>query len=194
MRENETERRLCMPIGGMTCLDCEAHVSRALRAGGATEASADFRRGEARLRAPAGVSEAALAAAVREAGYAPGPIEEVATAKPAPRPTPRRRDASSRDHDLAIVGSGGGAFAAAIRARDRGARVVMIERGTIGGTCVNVGCVPSKTLLRGGDIYWQAGHNPFAGTPTTAGPVIRPRWSDRRISSSRSCARRSTWT
>jgi mercuric reductase len=83
----------------------------------------------------------------------------------------KRRLALSRTYDLAIVGSGGGAFAAAIRARDRGARVIMIERGTIGGTCVNIGCVPSKTLLRGGDLSWQASHNPFVGAPTTAESV-----------------------
>ncbi|MGH3736137.1 MAG: mercury(II) reductase [Micromonosporaceae bacterium] len=50
-------------------------------------------------------------------------------------------------YDLAIVGSGGAAFAAAIAARREGRRVVMVERGTIGGTCVNTGCVPSKALL-----------------------------------------------
>jgi mercuric reductase len=49
--------------------------------------------------------------------------------------------------------------------------VVMIERGTIGGTCVNIGCIPSKTLLRAGDAYWEAGHSPFKGTSTEAGPV-----------------------
>jgi mercuric reductase len=49
--------------------------------------------------------------------------------------------------DLAIVGSGSAAFAAAIAARDAGRSVVMVERGTVGGTCVNVGCVPSKALL-----------------------------------------------
>ncbi|MCP3818840.1 mercury(II) reductase [Streptomyces sp. A3M-1-3] len=50
-------------------------------------------------------------------------------------------------YDLAIIGSGGGAFAAAIAACNKGRRVVMVERGTVGGTCVNVGCVPSKALL-----------------------------------------------
>jgi mercuric reductase len=50
------------------------------------------------------------------------------------------------DVDLAIIGSGGAAFAA-IAARRKGRRVVMIERGRIGGTCVNTGCVPSKALL-----------------------------------------------
>jgi mercuric reductase len=49
----------------------------------------------------------------------------------------------AHDYDLAILGSGGGAFAAAIAARRRDLRVVMIERDTVGGTCVNIGCIPS---------------------------------------------------
>ena len=49
--------------------------------------------------------------------------------------------------DLAVIGSGGAAFAAAIRATTLGKSVVMIERGTLGGTCVNTGCIPSKALL-----------------------------------------------
>lgn len=50
-------------------------------------------------------------------------------------------------YDLAVIGSGGAGFAAAIAARRRGLSVVMIEAGTVGGTCVNTGCVPSKALL-----------------------------------------------
>lgn len=50
-------------------------------------------------------------------------------------------------YDLAIIGSGGAGFAAAIAATGLGRSVVMIERATTGGTCVNVGCVPSKALL-----------------------------------------------
>lgn len=166
------ERQLRMRVGGMTCTDCEVHVSRALRQAGATEATADFRRGIARLRVPEAVSETALAEAVRRAGYQPGQIEEVPSDRATgPKDAARRQRNDSRTYDLAIVGSGGGAFAAAIRARDRGARVLMIERGTVGGTCVNIGCVPSKTLLRAGDSFWQAGHNPFAGIVTTAETV-----------------------
>lgn len=44
----------------------------------------------------------------------------------------------------------------------------MVEAGTLGGTCVNVGCVPSKFLLRAAEIVWQAGHHPFAGVRTQA--------------------------
>lgn len=51
-------------------------------------------------------------------------------------------------HDLAVIGSGSAGFSAAITAADAGARVALIGDGTIGGTCVNVGCVPSKALIR----------------------------------------------
>lgn len=53
--------------------------------------------------------------------------------------------------DLAVIGSGGAAFAAAIAARRKHKQVVMIERDTTGGTCVNTGCVPSKALLAAAD-------------------------------------------
>lgn len=74
---------------------------------------------------------------------------------------------------IAIVGSGGGAFAAAIRAAEAGARVTMIERGTLGGTCVNVGCVPSKIMLRAAEIAHRQAHHPFAGVAAGGGPVDR---------------------
>jgi mercuric reductase len=61
-------------------------------------------------------------------------------------------------HDLAIVGSGGGAFAAAIAARRRELRVVMVGRGPVGGTCVNTGCIPSKALLAAAAAHHAAGH------------------------------------
>ncbi|SNB46863.1 mercury(II) reductase [Geobacter sp. DSM 9736] len=50
--------------------------------------------------------------------------------------------------DLVILGSGSTAFAAALRAQSLGAKVLMIEKGELGGTCVNWGCIPSKTLIR----------------------------------------------
>ena len=75
------------------------------------------------------------------------------------------------DYDLAVVGSGGGGFAAAIAARRKGLHVAMIERGTIGGTCVNVGCVPSKALLAAADARHDAELRRFSGIRTEAGPV-----------------------
>ena len=74
-------------------------------------------------------------------------------------------------YELAIVGSGGGAFSAAIAARRRDLRVVMIERGTAGGTCVNVGCIPSKALLAAAETRHRARQKRFPGITTDAGPV-----------------------
>ena len=160
-----------MPIEGMTCTDCERHVVEALQASGAQKAVANFRRGEARFSAPASVDVRRFEEAVAQTAYKPGKVE---------LPEPEKIQARSNSHgrgeryDLAIVGSGGGAFAAAIAAVERGARVAMIERGTIGGTCVNIGCVPSKTQLRAGELFWHAGHQPFAGISTRTESVDLP--------------------
>lgn len=62
----------------------------------------------------------------------------------------------TRTPDLAVIGAGSAGFAAAIRAAELGANVALIGHGTIGGTCVNVGCVPSKTLIRAAESLHQA--------------------------------------
>ncbi len=59
-------------------------------------------------------------------------------------------------YDIAVVGAGSAGFSAAITAAESGARVALIGHGLIGGTCVNVGCVPSKTLLRATDSVHAA--------------------------------------
>lgn len=66
-------------------------------------------------------------------------------------------------YDLVILGGGAAAFSAAIRADRNGARALMIDGGTLGGTCVNVGCIPSKRLLAVGDQFFRATNRPFAG-------------------------------
>src|SRR3989449_871054 len=66
-------------------------------------------------------------------------------------------------HDLIILGGGAAAFSAAIRADRNGAETLMIDGGTIGGTCVNVGCVPSKRLLAVGDQFFRVANRPFPG-------------------------------
>ena len=53
----------------------------------------------------------------------------------------------SEKHDIVILGSGSTAFAAALRAQSLGAGVLMIEKSVLGGTCINWGCIPSKTLI-----------------------------------------------
>jgi mercuric reductase len=57
-------------------------------------------------------------------------------------------NARNSGFDLAVIGAGSAGFSAAITAAEQGAKVALIGHGMIGGTCVNVGCVPSKTLIR----------------------------------------------
>lgn len=78
---------------------------------------------------------------------------------------------NDKQFDLAVIGTGGAAMSAAIHARLEGRSAVVIERGTLGGTCVNVGCVPSKTLLAAAHARHAALTNPFSGAPTDAGGV-----------------------
>jgi mercuric reductase len=82
-----------------------------------------------------------------------------------------------RDFDLLVVGGGSAGFAAAIRGAELGARVGLIEGATLGGTCVNVGCVPSKTLIRAAESLHRRTHHGFAGVPVTDGraewPLVR---------------------
>ncbi|BBZ60681.1 hypothetical protein MMON_19820 [Mycolicibacterium monacense] len=72
----------------------------------------------------------------------------------------------SQGLDLAVIGSGGAAMAAAIRATALGKSVVMIERGIFGGTCVNTGCVPSKALIAAAEARHTAADTArFPGSP-----------------------------
>ena len=60
------------------------------------------------------------------------------------------------NYDLAVIGAGSAGFSAAITAAEEGAQVALIGHGTIGGTCVNIGCVPSKNLIRATESLHQA--------------------------------------
>ena len=79
--------------------------------------------------------------------------------------------------DLLILGGGSAGFAAAITGARLGASVLMCEGGTLGGTCVNVGCVPSKTLMRAAEAYHRRSHHGYRGLPVDTGP---PEWPELR--------------
>src|SRR5260370_32907548 len=115
-------RRATLEVAGMTCTDCEHHVTAALDNAGATEVSADFRRGVARFALREGVEEAGLRAAVTAAGYTPGTLR-------AQQPeTPRAGSAAGLaapgegepSYDLLVLGPGSAGVTAALRERDRG--------------------------------------------------------------------------
>ena len=74
---------------------------------------------------------------------------------------------------VAIIGTGGGAMAGAIKAAELGAHVTIIERGTIGGTCINVGCVPSKIMIRAAHIAHLRRTSPFDDGISKTAPTVR---------------------
>lgn len=73
-------------------------------------------------------------------------------------------------YDLVVVGAGSAGFSAAITAAEQGAQVALIGHGMIGGTCVNIGCVPSKTLIRATEAVHHANIAParFNGLESSA--------------------------
>jgi mercuric reductase len=73
--------------------------------------------------------------------------------------------------DLVILGAGTTALAGAQRAVELGARVTLIEQATPGGTCINWGCIPSKTLIHKAALYHAAHRGAGAGLNLTPGPV-----------------------
>lgn len=74
-----------------------------------------------------------------------------------------------QNFDLAVIGSGPGGYVAAIKAAQEGLRVCLIEKGLLGGTCLNVGCIPTKTLLANAQIMHKIAHAAEYGI--VAGPV-----------------------
>jgi dihydrolipoamide dehydrogenase len=62
------------------------------------------------------------------------------------------------EFDLVVIGAGPGGYVAAIRASQLGMKVAIVEREALGGVCLNWGCIPTKALLKSGDLYETLGH------------------------------------
>ena len=60
--------------------------------------------------------------------------------------------------DLVVIGAGPGGYVAAIRAAQLGLKTAIVEREALGGVCLNWGCIPTKALLKSGEVYEQLGH------------------------------------
>ena len=163
-------RELAVEVLGMTCDHCEHTVAKALQSvpGVKQVLEVSHARALARVAASPETSAAQIEGAVAKAGYR-------ARVQPVQQP-PGTPGVISGDgeFDLVVVGGGSAGFAAAIKAAEMGVRVAMAEGGTLGGTCVNVGCVPSKTLIRAAEAQHRRAHHGFNGVPATDG---RPDWA-----------------
>ncbi len=152
--------QITLQIEGMTCDGCVGHVRKALAGvDGVYEVRLPtWQAGKAVVLASDTVADDALIGAVERAGYRTLVREK--------RPVSGERKIPERegvDYDLMIIGGGSAAFAAAIKGAELGAKVAIVEEGTIGGTCVNIGCVPSKTLIRAAEHCYHAAYSQFEG-------------------------------
>lgn len=165
-----TKEEITLNVRGMTCDSCAIHVVEALKSvEGVTDAEVPgWQSGQATVRAQAGVTAEALSVAVREAGYSAA----VRTRQSAGGTV--SEDGKGGDYNLMVIGGGSAGFAAAIKGAELGYNVALVEAATIGGTCVNVGCVPSKTLIRAVETHHQAGQDRFWGVHTSPGRVNWP--------------------
>jgi len=98
-------------------------------------------------------------------------------------------------YDLAVIGAGSAGFSAAITAAELGAQVALIGHGTIGGTCVNTGCVPSKNLIRATEpLHSAAAADRLAGSAQKPASKTGVRSSAARTYSSTRCGEPNTST
>lgn len=67
------------------------------------------------------------------------------------------------EYQLVVIGAGPGGYVAAIRAAQLGLKTAVIEQGTVGGTCLNRGCIPTKALLHSSELYHQAKNSEALG-------------------------------
>ncbi len=131
----------------MTCDSCAVHVTNALQGidGVSLARVPGWASGRAVALSGAGITDEQLAEAVKNAGYRATVLSRRDVA-PQPPPAGWKQDA---DYDLVVIGTGGAGMSAVIKAAELGRRACIVEAGTMGGTCVNIGCVPSKAPIRG---------------------------------------------
>ncbi len=165
-------------ISGMTCASCATHVQQALeQVPGVQSAQVIYAQGTARVVATPTTPLTSLTAAVTALGYhaahgdASPDVGNALRQPSAPAVPSSSGDAAEGPH-IAIIGSGGAAMAAALKAVERGARITLIERGEIGGTCVNIGCVPSKIMIRAAHVAHVRRTSPFDEGISVATPAV----------------------
>lgn len=164
------QKTIEIKIQGMTCSHCESKVNNALSKvpGVSKVLSVGWKTGSACAEVEDYINLGSLTKAVEEIGYQAAIPAEDESLKPAEDQLGDNNENAlpvnhGRDFDLLIIGSGSAAFAAAIKATELGKTVGMIEADTIGGTCVNVGCIPSKTLIRAAETKHRIESSLFAG-------------------------------
>ena len=149
-------------ITGMTCDHCASTLQQALgQVRGVRSATVSYPARQATVALDAGVQAETLIKAIRAKGF-DATLQSAAVKEPAFSVAPPTSvPGAGAALKVVIIGSGSASFAAALRAAEEGATVTIVEAGVVGGTCVNVGCVPSKILIRAAQMAHQQAHHPF---------------------------------
>lgn len=167
-----------LAVTGMTCDACVHHVETALmQVPGVRAVRVRYPDGTARIEADSApvleILNAALPPQYRVRAPARAPAGDGRAAAATGAASSTTRDGTRQRPRVAVIGSGGAAMAGAIKATELGAQVTLIERGTLGGTCVNIGCVPSKIMIRAAHIAHLRRESPFDGGIDAYAPAVR---------------------
>ena len=177
---------IALGVTGMTCAACARHVEQALKGvAGVHTVHVDYSKGVASID-----SDSVLALdnlnAVLPQQYRVGPLPVQGAHGEASSPGSlllgralgafgglrKRGPGAEQPLNIVVIGTGGAAMAAAITAAERGAQVTVIERGTVGGTSVNIGCVPSKIMIRAAHFAHARKSSSFDAGISTVAPKI----------------------
>ena len=172
-------------VTGMTCSACAHHVERALMSvPGVEKIKVAYPEAIARIESQTGIALEILNRALPKAyALSPIPTQDLRGEAPktgsvfgkspsAPGGLLKPGVGSEQPLNIMVIGTGGAAMAAAITAAEQGAKVTVIERGAIGGTCVNIGCVPSKIMIRAAHIAHLRKESPFDAGVSAAMPRV----------------------
>ncbi len=151
----KTLQEVSLRIKGMSCEHCARDIEQRLReAQGINEVEVSYPQALCRCSFDASQTDIKAIIKLIEAGSTYRAQEVKAVDEVFSQ--------ADRDFDLIIIGGGSAAFSAAIRAESLGLKTLMINGGLDwGGTCVNVGCIPSKHLIRAAESMYRATHSPF---------------------------------
>ena len=156
------EEKIKLEIIGMTCDHCATGIEKMLSQNeGIKEANVSYQNGNCECSFdPSKTSKEEIIQTINDTKNYRVKSE-----------TPDNGNSTNNHFDLIIIGGGSAAFSAAIKAESLGLTTLMVNGGLdFGGTCVNVGCVPSKNLIRAGESAYHATHSNFEG--------IRPKGVD----------------
>ncbi|MFK5948433.1 MAG: mercury(II) reductase [Methylococcales bacterium] len=158
-----------LKIDGMTCPSCVGGIENKLNALEGVEIKVSYPEGIGFLSVKGDASLKSLIGKIEDKGYQ---VTEMDKQQASTDNLTLSAGNNGQQLHVAIIGTGSGAFACALKAVENGAKVTMIERKPIiGGTCVNIGCVPSKIMIRAAHIAHLQQEHAFDGIQKNK-PVI----------------------